>query len=144
MSFNFQRGDFVPASFQSVAPGGTPTTNGPLVILNIKGHTLDLIAMLYDVTSSGSGGLKARLGGTLDAEGTINASLDLDLVPYGAPLIVAANSGIAVFGVSPTKGIQVPVIIERVPFKSGVDSEVQYSIQCKMNQLAGFLVYPPA
>lgn len=133
--FNFQRGDFVPVTVQ--------TAGLPAVLLNIKGHTLDLTCLLFDVTSTGSGGVTARISGKLDAAGTVNADFDADAPPYvNPPAIMPGLRGICVFGVSPVRGIQVPTICEKLHFESSVESEVKYSFDVKMNSLAGLFVFP--
>ncbi len=134
MAFNYQRGDFCPVTVQPA--GAVPIT------LNIKGYTLDFECLIFDVTSTGSGGVRARINGLLDVKGTINADVDLDLLPFGVPQIVPGVKGICLFFLSPVKAIQIPTIISKVHYESNVESEVKYSFDVQVNSLAGFIVYP--
>lgn len=132
----YSRGDYCPAS---VTPTGGATT-----VLNIKNHSFDLMATLFDVTGTGSGGGTARIGGKLDFNGTINAALDLDALPWLAiPNILPLTRGITAFYVSPIAFIQVPTIVEKFHGQSAVDSEVQYSFDVKMDAHSGLLIFPP-
>lgn len=136
-NINPVRGDQLPALWLPQGLG--------LVTLNIHDDNLDIEALLLDVTNTGSGGLTSRLAGKLDASGTINATFDLNAPPYLAPLFVLpGQSGVYGKGMSPNsaKSIQVPAIIGKVHYQSGVDSELKYSFDVKMNARAGFLVYP--
>ncbi len=135
MSQNFQRGDLVTVQW---AP-----TGGVNLQLNIRSHTLKLSSLLYDVTNTGSGGVRARLTGPSDSEGTIAASFALDLTPYGA--IAHGVQGIASFGVNAaqTRFFQVPVTIESVEYSTAIENELRYQFAVKGNSRAGFLVYPP-
>ena len=134
--FNYQAGVFVPAQWQ---PQGGNTS-----VLNIYEHTLDLSILLIDVTSSGSGGTRARIGGPVDAAGTINTSFDLDQAPWSPELSISPGiRGIASFGVSPTRFIQVPSRVEKLHLASARDREVQQSFDVKCDALTGLIVYPP-
>ncbi len=134
---NFQRGDLVNA--------GWAPTGGVLLILNIRSHTLKLTSLLYDVTNTGSGGVRARLTGPSDYEGTIAASYDLDAPPYLFLGIYHGTQGIATFGVNAaqTRFFQVPVSIESVEYSTAIENELRYQFAVKGNSRAGFLVYPP-
>lgn len=132
------RGDQCPAIWQPVNLGL------PASALNIHDDSLDLTALLIDVTNTGSGGLTSRLVGKLDAAGTVNADVDLNIPPYLAPLfIVPGVSGVVGKTVGPLGRIfQVPVSVEKVHYQSAIDTEVKYSFDHKMNARAGFLIYP--
>lgn len=133
--FNYQRGDFVGVVF--AATGLAPYT------LGIKSHSLDLTCLLFDVTSTLSGGITARISGKLDAKGTVNADFDADAPPYGnPPAIIPGVRGICLFGVSAVRAVQVPVVVEKLHFESSVEAEVKYSFDCSMDSLAGQFVFP--
>lgn len=135
MSDNFQPGHLCPVRFKP--DGGNDAT------LNVKSHNLDLTALLHDVTGTRHAGVRARIGGPADAQGTVQADFDLDEAPYhDPPSIRPTVRGLMFFHISPTKAIQVPVIVERLHFESAVESQVKYSFDVKMNALAGALVYP--
>lgn len=95
------------------------------------------------MTSTGAGGLTARLAGKRDISGTVQADYDLDIPPYGPVGIFDGLSGICAFNLNPLKAVQAPVIVEKVHYESAVESEVKYSFDVKANSRAGFLVYPP-
>lgn len=137
MSMNFQRGDLVNAAWQA--------TGGAQIVLNIKGHTLDLSCLLYVVTNTGTLGQAARLAGTQDIDGKIDTSFDLDNPFYGPPSMRPGQAGIASFGVNAaqTRFIQCPVSIEKTGLATAVEQELRQSISVKGNELAGFFVYPP-
>ena len=146
--FNYQRGDLVPASWSPVAlraGGGVISTNILFTTtLNIKGHNLKLSALLIDVTNSGTGGTRARISGVNDFNGTLNMSYDLDIPHFNSPpLLVHGQPGVAVFGLDPAHGIQVPMSCEEVGASSAVDKEVLFDVTMKANALAGVLVYQP-
>lgn len=134
---NFLRGDFAPFAFQ---PKGGANT-----ILNIKSQNADFTALLFDVTSTGSGGVRARISGLLDCKGTVNADFDLDQPPYGTPpTLLPGTLGIGSYYFSQpnNKFIQIPCIIEKVHYESAVESEVKYSFDFSIASNAGLLVYP--
>ena len=136
MSFNFSPGHFVPVEWQR---DGTAVVS----TLNIKSHDLRLSVLLHDVTGSAAGGVRARLAGPTDVAGQVMCDLDLDAPPYiDPPLILPGASGITNFGVSASKGIQVPVIVEELHFSSAIDQEVKWDFSCKANSIAGVIVYP--
>jgi hypothetical protein len=135
MAFNFQSGHYCPVNW---APSG-----GVAGTLNIKSHDINLSVLLHDVTGTAAGGVRMRLAGPLDASGNVKADFDLDLPPYAAaPIILPGLSGIITFGISATKGIQIPSICESLHFMSAVENEVTYDWASKMNSKAGFVVYP--
>lgn len=134
--FNYQPGHFAPVQWQRVG--------GQLALLNIKSHSIDLSVLLHDVTSTGSGGGRARIAGPLDAAGTVNLDLDMDQPPYAdPPLILSGVRGVAGFGFTLVRQLQVPMIVEKLHFAAEVDREVMWSTDMKFNQLAGVLIYPP-
>ena len=136
MAFNFSAGHLVPVEWQR--SGTAVITN-----LNIKSHDLRLSCLLHDVSGSGSGAGRARLAGPLDVAGQVMCDLDLDNPPYvDPPLIVPGVSGVCNFGLSASKGIQVPVIVEELHFTSAFEQQVKWDFSVKMNQLAGVIVYP--
>jgi hypothetical protein len=137
MSQNWQRGDLVPFGFQA--------TGGPSVLLNIKGHTLDLSVLLYDVTNTGTFGARARLTGTLDASGSIKLSFDLDNPFYGPISMRPGQKGVASFGVNAaqTRFISFGVAIEKVGIATAIEQEVQQPVDVKLDINSGLLIYPP-
>jgi hypothetical protein len=132
------RGDACPSIWQAV-------NVGPVVTLNVHDDNLDISVLLFDTTNTGCFGATSRLAGKLDASATINATFDLAQPPYLAPLFILPGlSGILAKSVGPgaTRIIQVPQIVEKLHFQSGVDSEVKYSFDAKMNCRVGTLIYP--
>ena len=135
----YQRGDFVPVGWQALGVSGAAS-----VILQVKQHTLDISSLMIDVTNTGFGGVRGRIAGLRDMDGSAELSLDLGQVPWLSPYFVLDGvSGIMTFGYSANAGIQVPCIVEKTHHVSGVDKEVQWSCTVKGNALAGVLVYQP-
>src|SRR5947209_1306803 len=109
MSFNFAPGHFAPVQWQPVS--------GQAATLNIKGHDLTLSVLLHDVTGTSALGVRMRIAGPTDVEGNVQCDMDLDAPPYGTPpLIIPGVSGVAAFGFSLTRSIQVPLIVEKLHF----------------------------
>lgn len=136
MAQNFSPGQFCGATWSPV--GGAPGT------LEIRGHTLDLSVMLFDVSNTGNPTGRARLAGLDDVAGTVNTFLDLDLPLYSAiVVIVPASRGIASFGMSLVRGIQTPVIVEKLHFQVTTDTALEASFDVKMDCRVGLIVYPP-
>ena len=134
---NFSPGFANPVAWTAFGQGGPIT-------LNVKKHSIDVESLLYDVTHTGTGGVRARLAGPVDASGNVLASLDLDLPPYAPALsIVAGQRGVALFYLSPTRFLQLPCSVQKLHFESAIESEVLWNFDTKMNALAGFFVYPP-
>lgn len=133
-----QRGDVISGVWAPINVGVPPQ------LLNMKNDSVDLSCLLYDITNTGSFGVKSRLAGTADYSGTINATFDLANPPYLPPLyILPGMQGIYGKGVSVSgKVIQLPVVLEKVHYQSGVESEVQYSADVKGSARAGTLIYP--
>ncbi|HEX5272706.1 MAG TPA: hypothetical protein VFW33_19550 [Gemmataceae bacterium] len=133
--FNFSPGHFAPVAWQR--------TGGVLGVLNIKQHDLKISVLLHDVTSTGSLGVRARLAGPTDVAGQVTCDLDLDAPPYlDPPLMLPGISGVAAFGMSIARSIQVPLIVEQLHFASAIDSEVKWDTDMKCNSRAGLIVYP--
>lgn len=137
----FVRGDLVPVSFQAVGLA--------IQRLNIKGHTLKLSSLTFDVTHTGHGGQTARLGGKEDAKGHVDADLDLDLAPWlvAAPRIQNGVSGLCLFWIAnpadkPNGYFQVPIIIPNVDYTSQVESQLKWGFDVEMNKIVGSFVYP--
>lgn len=136
MPFQFQGGQFVGVGWQAQGLGVATA-------LNIKSHDLKLSVALFDVTGVLAGGVRARIGGPSDADGNVQCDMDLLAPPYAnPPLIQPGVSGIALFGLSPVKSIQVPLIVETLHFASAIDKEVAWDFATKCNSLAGFIVFP--
>ena len=136
MSFAFSAGHFVPAEW--TVSGSTVVTT-----LNIKSHDLRISALLHDVTGTSAGGVRARLAGPTDVAGQVMCDLDLDAPPYiNPPYMLPGVSGVCLFGMSASKGIQVPMIIEELHFSSAIDQEVKWDTSMKANSIAGVIVYP--
>ena len=135
MADNFIAGHPVPFSWAPL--------NGETSLLNIKEHSLDISVMLHDVTGNRAGGVRARLAGPLDIQGRIVASMDLDAVPFQAPpLLIPGCRGIAVWGVSTTRGIQTPLILEKYHQGTGTDKELAWDCDWKADSRSGLVVYP--
>lgn len=133
MADNYQRGDLCPVVFQP--------SNGPAYTLNVTGHNLDISSLLFDVTGTRHGGAgTARIAGKRDVDGSVAMKYDADLAPYALYLIDGV-SGMMLFYVTPTRPVQVPVIIEKVHYQCTVGSDVEFVCNVKMNILAGALVY---
>jgi hypothetical protein len=133
---NFQAGHLVPVTFQ---PQG-----GQNFVVNIKEQDFALQVLLHDVTGFKALGVRARIAGPLDITGRMVCDFDTDEPPYGnPPLIVPGVRGIAVFGVSPIKGIQLPLICEKLHFSGSTDKEMMWDADWRANSLAGIVVYPP-
>ena len=143
MSQNYLRGDFAGIGW---APLG-----GATVILGAKDANAELSALLFDVTSTISGGYTARLGGKFDAAVEFNGFVDIDQPPYLVPqFITPLTRGILLYylNFAPILGIQrpiqIPTIIEKVRYQYAVDTEVRYGFSLKMDSRAGLFVYPAA
>lgn len=133
---NFQPGHLVPVTWQPIGDGAAAS-------LNIKEHQLTLSVLLHDVTGVKANGVRARIAGPLDIEGRVVCDMDLDEAPIAVTVgVFAGFSGIAVFGISQTRGIQVPLICERVNFQGGTEKELMWDANFKANSLAGSVVYP--
>lgn len=142
MANNFQRGDFTPINFQR--------TGGASIRVNIKSHSLDIESLIHDVTHTGHDGIRARIAGVEDAKGTINCDTDLDLLPWipSGGYIRNGVSGIALFWIgnpatNPQRYIQIPCIIPKVHYETGVEQAVKHSFDVAMNRIAGVPVYVP-
>lgn len=132
---NFIAGHLVPVSWTA--------TNGTTAALNIKEHSLDISVMLHDVTGVKALGVRARIAGPIDIAGRVVLDHDLDESPLSVAVTVYAGfSGICVFGISPTQGIQCPVICEKVHYSGATDKELMWDADFKANSLAGLIVYP--
>lgn len=115
--------------------------------LNVAEHNLDIEALLYDVTSTDSGGITQRITGKLDASATVRAFLDNDFPPYlTPPAIITGASGALLFFFSAVvlnRPFQVPMTIQKVHYGAKVDGASEWAFDSKLNGLVGQLVYPP-
>ncbi|MCC6421628.1 MAG: hypothetical protein IT429_25695 [Gemmataceae bacterium] len=137
MSDAFVAGWQAGVSFQ---PAGGASTEVP-----VTGHNLDIMAQLFDVTQTSHNGGTARIAGKTDVSGTVNGALDADAMPHNAPLSIRPGTrGIILQKITPTKAVQVPVIVEKLHYEAAVGNEVRFSFDVKYNVLAGDLVYPAA
>lgn len=133
---NFQAGHLIPVFWEA-------SGNAAAIALNIKEHSLDLSVMLHDVTGVKALGVRARLAGPFDAAGRVVCDVDLDEFPFNNNInVFPGRSGLALFGVSPTHSIQVPLICEKVHFAGGTDKELMWDADWKCNSLAGLFVFP--
>lgn len=133
MADNFQRGDLCPVVFQ---PSG-----GGALRLNITSQNLDISSLLFDVTHSGHGGAgTARIAGKRDIAGSVKMDYDADRTPASLSL-QDGQSGLMLFYVTPTRPVQVPVIVEKVNYTSSRENKVEFGCDVKMNIIAGVLVY---
>lgn len=136
MSNSFQRGDLCPVVFQP--------SSGAAVTLHVTGHNLDISSLLFDVTHTGHNGAgTARIAGKRDCDGSVTMDYDADRSPYSLSLL-DGTSGYMLFYVTPTRPIQVPIIIEKVNYKSAVAGKVEFGCSVKMNVNIGDLVYSAA
>lgn len=136
MSQNFSPGQFCGANWIQ--------TGAQAAFLEIRGHNLDVSVMLFDVSNTGNVGGRSRMAGLLDAAGTINTFLDLDQPLYAQGVNVQPGvRGLAEFGVSLTRQIQIPSIIEKLHFATTVDQALEASFDAKMDARSGVLVFPP-
>lgn len=111
------------------------------VIIGMHDANGELSALLFDVTTTLSGGLTARLGGKLDHATEFNGFYDLDQVPYLAPVfLLPGQRGFYTTQFALGHIVQVPSIIEKIRYQGAVDSEVKYSFSAKMDSRAGVLV----
>lgn len=132
---NFQPGHFGSALWQP--------TGGALVTVQIKEHTVDISVLLHDVTHGGTGGVRARIAGPLDAAGTVNADLDLDAPPYGPVALFPGVRGVTGLVYVPAKGpLQIPCRVEKVHYALSMEKEISYSFDVKIDALSGIAVYP--
>lgn len=135
MANNYVPGHLTPVQWQA--------TGGALATLSIKSHNLDISVLLHDVTSTRHAGVRARLAGPLDAAGTVNNALDLDVPPYlTPPTILPGVGGVAAWGLSSTRAIQLPLICEKLGFTSAIEQEVQWNADWKMDARQGVVIYP--
>lgn len=133
-----QRGDSCPAFWQATGYALAPP-------LNIHDDTLDIEALMIEVTNTGSGGVTSRLGGKLDASATVNSEFDLNAQPYLAPFyLLPGLSGIYGKTVAPLgpRVIQVPTIISKTHYQSAIDTDVKQSFDVKCNARAGYIIFP--
>lgn len=132
---NFQPGHLVPVTW--AAQGLTQA------LINIKEQDLGIEVLLHDVTGYKALGVRARVAGPVDCSGRMVCDFDSDEPPYvSPPLIVPGVRGVAVFGVSATRGIQVPLSCQKLHFSGSNDKEEMWDADWKMNSLAGLLVFP--
>ncbi len=132
----FQPGHLVPMTWGAVGQGA--------VLLNIKEQDLSLEVLLHDVTGYKALGVRARIAGPLDISGRIVCDMDASEPPYLVPIfIVPGVNGIAVFGTTITRGIQVPLQCQKLHFAGSTDKEMMWDADWKANSLVGLVVYPP-
>jgi hypothetical protein len=135
VAYNYTRGDFGYFLFQAAG--------GPLTTICVTAHNIDIEVLTYEIINTCSGGLMWKLTGRTDAKGTFNADYDLDAPPYVAPQsIIAGTRGIAVFGLAPNKGIQMPSIIKKTHYEIAMQAQVKYSSDLELDARQGQLVYP--
>lgn len=136
MPGQFQAGHLIPVTWQA-------NGNGAPFLLNIKEQDLSLQVLLHDVTGYKALGVRARIAGPLDVDGRMVLDMDASEPPYiNPPLIVPGVSGIAVFGTTLVRGIQVPLICEKYHQGGSTDKELMWDASWKCNSLAGLIVYP--
>ena len=133
---DFQPGWLVPVSWQSAGQAAAGQ-------LNVKDHNLEISVLLHDVTGVKSQGFRARISGPQDMSGRVVCDLDLDEVPWQAPLLVLPGfGGVFGYGISRNQAIQVPMICEKLHFAGGTDKEMMWDADWKANSLMGLMVYP--
>lgn len=132
---NFQPGHKLPVAFQP--------TGGGLSTLNVKGWNFEEDGALFDVSNTGHNGRTARIAGKADTKGSVNADFDADVPPYlPPPSIRFGTTGIIQWFVTPTKAVQLPVIVGKLHFEASIESEEKYSFDVSENVLVGVPVYP--
>lgn len=119
---------------------------------NVTFATLNITAWSWEptvntllVTHSGSGGIAARIAGVLDGEGTVEANFDSANLIFGAsplPTITPGVRGQIKVQVGTTNPFIIPVIVQKVPFKSSVDGLVQYTFSVQMDSQSGSYSQP--
>lgn len=136
MSGSFVPGHTVPVAWRAQG-------NNALFTLNIKEHSLELSVLLHDVTGVKSQGVRARIAGPTDVSGRVVLDLDMDEAPITAAVGVQPGTrGVALWGLDATRGIQVPLIVEKLHFSGSTDKEMMWDSDMKCNSLAGSIVYP--
>lgn len=137
MSLNYISGHLLPALW---TPTGFSTSS-----LAIRGYDLAFSTLLADVTTTASGGLRARLATLSDVEATLQMIFDLDSLAWNSPpLILNGVSGILSPLISTHSAIAIPVIIEKVHYVSQLENALLFDATFKANSRAGVLVYPSA
>lgn len=132
---NYSPGSQCPVKFQPF--GGVQTT------LNVKGWNFDEESVLADVSNTSHQGRTARIACKADHKGSVSASLDLDQLPFAAPVSIRAGTrGVLLFYLSPLKPVQVPVVVSKLHHEMALEKEVSYSFDVQENVLAGNIVYP--
>ena len=138
MANNFQSGHLLPASFKLTGAGAH-------TVLNITGWNFDEEALLHLVTHTASGGGQARIAGPEDLKGEVTYDVDLDILPHGAPGIVAGAKGMIRFYVSSLVGgkyYEAPVIIEKVHWQSAVQGKLEGSFSVMLEAHSGTRTRP--
>ena len=136
---NFQPGHNCPVRFQVLG-------QGPVSLLNVTSHNLDLSVLLYDTTHTGNLGNTSRTVGKRDAAATVSYDIDADAPPYlNPPLIIDGVSGFFLFYYSALtlgRPLQVPMTIEKVHYEMQIGSQTKGSFDAKLNGHIGVIVYP--
>lgn len=117
---------------------------------NVTFTTLNITAWSWEesvntllVTHSGSGGIAARIAGVLDGEGTVEANYDsANNMFAAAPSVKAGIRGVVKIQVGTTNPFIIPVIVQKVPFKSSVDGLVQYTFTVQLDSQSGSYSQP--
>lgn len=117
--------------------------NGSYTTLNITAWSWEPTVNTLLVTHTASGGIAARIAGVLDGEGTVEANYDSANNNFAtAPGIIPGARGLIQVQVGASTPFTIPVIIQKVPFKSSVDGLVQYSFTVQMDQQSGTYLQP--
>ena len=120
-------------------------TGGSVVFttINITAWSWEESVNALVVTHTGSGGIAARIAGILDGEGTIEGNYDsANLIHASPPNIRAGARGQIKIQTGATNPFLIPVIVQKVPYKSAVDGLVQYTFTVQMDSQSGTYTYP--
>lgn len=113
-----------------------------ITTLNVRSHSLDLVAEMVKVTHHLSGGQTARIGGDCDAKGIVAADFDLEAPPYlDPPRLIPGKPGFLLFFVSPERSIMVPVRIVRLLVQSSSETAVNFVFEAEMDSDLGNVTF---
>lgn len=144
MSYNFQPGFSTGLQFQATGQGSVA------LLTAIASKSFDWTCLLINVSGSNmvQAGRTGRLAGPQDSAVEVTLHYDADNPPYlNPPLIRPGVSGILLYhhaAVTLNRPIQIPVIIEKLHFEDGYETETKWGVSLKENAYAGLFVLPPA
>lgn len=117
---------------------------GAAITLNVTAWSHEPAVNTLIVTHTGSGGLQARIAGIFDTEGTVEANMDsanfIMLVAGGG--VLPGARGLLTAQIGMINPFSIPIIIQKVPFKSTVDGLVQFTFTFQLDSQSGSYVVP--